>query len=49
MASHHSSVLANSGSMSKNHAPERENPVPDDLANLKLRGPHLCHAMSNRP
>ena len=33
----------------ENHAPERKNPVADDLSDLKLGGTRFYHVSSNRP
>jgi hypothetical protein len=33
----------------ENHAPERKNPVTDDLSDLKFGGPRFDHISSNRP
>jgi len=33
----------------EDHAPERKNPVANDLSDLKFGGPRFCHKSSNRP
>jgi hypothetical protein len=33
----------------EDHAPERKDPVTDDLPDLKLGGPRFYHISSNRP